>query len=431
MALKDSLFHEGNLRWIVSQEGSRQTYGVPLAFEKLGCLRSFYTDVWCWHGRSLLRRGSAGFRAFATRYNAGLSPKKVNSFNRRSILWRAWLHFQRSKMSPDEQAELFIRYGEWFATQVRDGLARQHLNSERDCFFGFNTNSMETLELLKQKKIFTIVDQIDPGRVEEEMVLAEAERWPGWEKISGRLPETYWQRLRQEWELADAVLVNSEWSRDALIQQGVAEEKIMVVPLAIDIVYEHLSQPIQAVGRLKVIWLGSVILRKGIQYLIEAARLLADENIEFIVAGPIGISAEVCKSFPANVKVLGRVTRDQLTSIYEQGHVFVLPTVSDGFAITQLEAMAHGLPVIATPNCGRVVTDGLDGLVVPARDGAALAAALARLNADRPLIADMSRNALETIKQYDLSSNGRAISAEAQARRLGKNSCMGASKITK
>ena len=402
---------------------------MPLAFERLGSLQLFFTDVWCWHGRSLLRRGAAGFRAFATRYNAGLPAGKVNSFNRRSILRRAWLHFRKSQMSPDEQADFFVQYGEWFATQVRDRLARQHLNPERDCFFGFNTNSLETLELLKQKKIFTIVDQIDPGRVEEDMVLAEAKRWPGWEEIPGRLPETYWQRLRQEWELADAVLVNSEWSRDALIQQGIPARKIMVVPLAIHIHPEHLSPPIQAVGKLKVIWLGSVILRKGIQYLIEAARLLADENIEFIVAGPIGISTEVCRSFPANVKLLGRVTRDQLTSIYEKGHVFVLPTVSDGFAITQLEAMAHGLPVIATPNCGRVVTDGVDGLVVPTGDGAALAAALARLNSDRPLIADMSRNALETIKQYDLPSNGRAISAEAQARRFGKNSCMGANKI--
>jgi glycosyltransferase involved in cell wall biosynthesis len=235
------------------------------------------------------------------------------------------------------------------------------------------------------------------------------------------LPETYWQRLREEWELADAVLVNSDWSRDALIEQGVPGRKIMVVPLAINIHHEHLGQPIKAVGRLKVIWLGSVILRKGIQYLIEAARLLVDENIEFILAGPIGISAEVCKSFPANVKILGRVTRDQLTLIYQQGHIFVLPTVSDGFAITQLEAMAHGLPVIATPNCGRVVTDGVDGLVVPARDSVALAAALARLNADRQLIAEMSRNALETIKLYDLPSNGWMINAATEARRLDNN----------
>jgi glycosyltransferase involved in cell wall biosynthesis len=412
---------EVGMRWIVSQEGSRQTYGVPLAFEKVGCLRQFYADVWCRVGRSWLKRGPAGARALATRYNGGIPAQKVVSFNRRGLAWRAWQHFRRHQMSPEEQANLFIHYGQWFATMVRDRVAQLPLDAERDCFFGFNTNCLETLELLKAKKIFTVVDQIDPGLVEEEMVLDEAARWPGWEKIPGRLPEKYWQRLRQEWDLADAILVNSEWSQEALVRQGVAGKKIMVVPLAIDLHHEHSAPLVRATGQLKVIWLGSVILRKGIQYLIEAARLLLRENIEFILAGPMGISRKVVHTFPANVKAIGRVTRDQLSTIYQQGHVFVLPTISDGFAITQLEAMAHGLPVIATPNCGRVVTDGFDGLVVPARDGAALANALARLNADRPLITEMSRNAVETVKRYDLPSNAYLINTETQSRRLGKN----------
>jgi glycosyltransferase involved in cell wall biosynthesis len=409
-----------SLRWIVAQEGSRQTYGVPVAFEKLGCLRLFYTDVWCRFGRSWLRRGSAGPRALATRYHEGLPRERVMSFNRRSVLWRGWYHFRRPHLSPEEQAKVFIHYGRWFATRVRDRLAELSLDAEKDCFFGFNTNSLEILEFLKSKGVFTVLDQIDPGQVEEDMILAEAERWPGWEKLPGRLPESYWQRMRQEWDLADAILVNSEWSRDALAGQGVPRKKIMVVPLAIDLNAESLPPPIQATGPLQVIWLGSVILRKGIQYLIAAARLLASENIEFILAGPMGLSAQVVKTFPPNVRVLGRVTRDQLSSIYQKGHVFVLPTMSDGFAITQLEAMAHGLPVVATPNCGRVVVNGVNGLMVPAGDAVALAQALARLNANRQLITEMSRRALETVKKYDLPTNGRAINAETQLRQLIK-----------
>jgi glycosyltransferase involved in cell wall biosynthesis len=410
---------EIGMRWIVSQEGTRQTYGVPLAFEKAGCLRLFYADVWCRVGRSWLKRGSAGPRAFATRYNRGIPSQKVVSFNRRGLAWRAWQHFRRPHMSPEKQANSFIHYGQWFASMVRKRLARLPLDPDHDCFFGFNTNSLETLELLKAKNIFTVVDQIDPGLVEEEMILEESARWPGWEKIPGRLPEEYWQRLHQEWDLADAILVNSEWSREALVRQGVAGKKIMVVPLAIELGHLNSMQPVHPSGQLKVIWLGSVILRKGIQYLIEAARLLLGENIEFILAGPVGISRQVVDTFPSNVKVIGRVTRDQLSMIYQQGHVFALPTVSDGFAITQLEAMSHGLPVVVTPNCGRVVTDGFDGLVVPARDGLALAKALARLNADRELITEMSRNALETVKNYDLPSNANLINVETQLRRFG------------
>ena len=252
------------------------------------------------------------------------------------------------------------------------------LDPARDGFFAFSTNCLEALELLKDRGIFTIVDQIDPGLVEENIVLEEAERWPGWEGIPGRISQNYWDRLKAEWAAADLVLVNSNWSRQALVQQGVPLEKIIVIPLAVDLAKDHVLEPVNPEGPLKVLWLGSVILRKGIQYLVEAARMLEKHGVEFLLAGPLGISEQAIRSFPPNIKVLGRVTRDQLGVYYRQAHLFVLPTLSDGFAVTQLEAMAHGLPVITTPNCGDVVHEGMDGFIVPVRDSQALA------DADRP-----------------------------------------------
>jgi len=83
--------------------------------------------------------------------------------------------------------------------------------------------------------------------------------------------------------------------------------------------------------------------------LIEAARLLTHEDVRFDIVGPIGISRDAVASAPSNMRFHGRVSRDQAADWYRQSDVFVLPTISDGFALTQLEAMAHGLPVIATP----------------------------------------------------------------------------------
>jgi glycosyltransferase involved in cell wall biosynthesis len=397
------------MSWIVAQEGSRQTYGVPVAFHRLDALRLFYVDIWCRRGRGLLRCGPKGARALATRFHPDLPPDRVVSFSPAAIWTRSLDHLLDRKASPTEISDIYCRFGEWFAKRVRRHIETIELDTERDHFLGFNTNCLETLELLRKRGIVTVVDQVDPGRVEEDIVLEESERWPGWEKAPGRIPEGYWTRLKAEWDMADIVLVNSEWSADALVRQGVPRVKIIVVPLAIDLAADHALEPVKPVGTLKVLWLGSVILRKGIQYLAEAARLLHGRNIEFLLAGPLGISERAVKSFPPNVKVLGRVTRDQLSQVYREAHVFVLPTLSDGFAITQLEAMAHGLPVVATPNCGRVVTDGRDGFIVPARDSQALADALARLNDDRPLLRVMSFNALLTILNYDLPSNARMI----------------------
>jgi glycosyltransferase involved in cell wall biosynthesis len=396
-------------RWIVAQEGSRQTYAVPVSFHRLNLLRLLYVDIWWQWGRSLLRHGPALARALGTRFNSEIPLDRVVSFTSVATLWRAAQNLRRRKLSRSEMSDEFCSFGRWYALRIRHHLRQLELNPEMDCFFGFNSNCLEALEFLKTRRVFTILDQVDPGLVEENIVLEEAGRWPGWEGVPGRMSQRYWDRVQAEWAAADLVLVNSNWSRDALVQQGVPIGKIIVVPLAIDLERDHLSRPINPKGDLKVLWLGSVILRKGIQYLVEAARLLQKTKIEFLLAGPLGISEQAVRSFPGNIKVLGRVTRDQLGHYYQQAHVFVLPTLSDGFAITQLEAMAHGLPVVTTPNCGNVVTDGVDGFIVPARDGRALADALSRLDSSRPLLSEMSGNALQTVNRYDLPSNAKLI----------------------
>lgn len=404
-------------RWIVAQEGSRQTYAVPVAFHRLRMLRLVYVDIWCHRGRSLLRRGPTLARALATRYNSEIPLTSVVSFTATATLWRAAQNLRRRKLSRSEMWDEFCSFGRWFAGRIRDDLHKRELDPQVDKFFGFNSNCLEALEFLKEQRIFTVLDQVDPGLVEENIVLEEAQRWPGWEAMPGRTSQHYWDRVKAEWAAADLVLVNSNWSRDALVQQAVPFEKIIVVPLAIDLTRDHALEPVNSEGPLKVLWLGSVNLRKGIQYLVEAARKLERQKVEFLLAGPLGISDQAVRSFPGNIKVLGRVTRDLLAHYYRQAHVFVLPTLSDGFAVTQLEAMAHALPVVTTPNCGNVVTDGVDGFIVPARDSQSLADALARLDANRPLLVEMSRNALETVKKYDLPSNAQLIDTLASRHR--------------
>ena len=365
---KPGNFADMNHNWIVAQEGSRQSYAVPLAFHRLGALRLLYADIWCRSGRGLLKKGPKGVRALAGRFKAELPAERVVSFNSSAILFKTMQHFQRGRQTPEELGETYCRFGRWFATQVRGHLERIELDPQIDAFFGFDTNSLEAMESLKERGIFTVLDQVDPGRLHEELVIEETQLWPGWQKLPGRMPQDYWDRRMAEWQIADLVLVNSDWARQAIIREGVAKEKIIVVPLAIDLAYDKLPAPIEARGTLKVLWLGNIVLGKGIQYLVEAARLLERRNIEFLLAGPMGIAPEIVRTFPASMTILGRVTRDKLSEIYRQAHVFVLPTISDGFAVTQLEAMAHGLPVVITPNCGRVVTDGVDGLKIrPAR----------------------------------------------------------------
>jgi glycosyltransferase involved in cell wall biosynthesis len=152
---------------------------------------------------------------------------------------------------------------------------------------------------------------------------------------------------------------------------------------------------------------------------VEAARALHAEQIEFILVGPVGISDSAIRSFPSNIELLGPVTRAEVGEVFRSAHVFVLPTLSDGFGVTQLEAMAYGLPVITTSNCGKIVVDGVNGFIVPARDSQRLAWALSRLAGDRALLRELSCAALQTIEAYAIPSNGRVINQQVARVGLG------------
>jgi glycosyltransferase involved in cell wall biosynthesis len=171
-----------------------------------------------------------------------------------------------------------------------------------------------------------------------------------------------------------------------------------------------------------VLWLGQVNVRKGIHYLLEAARLLEKEVVEFWVAGPLGIRKEVTALASKNVKWLGPVPRSETPALYQQCDVFLLPTLSDGFALTQLEALAHGLPVIVTPNCGRVVEDGVTGFVIPARNAQALADTILRFMRNPNLVQEMSPKCRETAAMFSIDAYGQRLveiinqRMEAQAR---------------
>jgi len=98
------------------------------------------------------------------------------------------------------------------------------------------------------------------------------------------------------------------------------------------------------------------------------------------------------------VKWFGPVTRKETAEKYKAADVFILPTLSDGFAITQLEAQAHGLPVISSKHCGGVVEHGHNGIILQEPSVACIAAAI------RDCVADPNR--LQTLSAASCVQNG-------------------------
>jgi glycosyltransferase involved in cell wall biosynthesis len=393
------------MQWIVSQIGAREHYAIPRAFHRSNQLGRLYTDAWCRWGRSLLKHLPEPARSLSGRFHPEIPSRLVTSFTGRSIYDAVRERFFYDNPTDDEYYKYHLDVGRRFASNVRDSIQRRFSSFEGIGFFGFSTGSHETLSLLQGTEALTVLDQISPGRVEKEIVLDEIERWPEWATTAPVIFPPFEQRTAEEWEMASRVLVNSDWSKQALIEQGVPSNKIVVVPLAYEppessSTVESSSPPTER--PLRVLWLGSVNLRKGIQYLIEAARQLTGRAIEIRVVGPLQITEQAQSRATTNLTFAERVPRRKVSEEYRSADVFVLPTLSDGFAITQLEAMAHGLPVVTTPRCGRVVTSGKDGIIIPPYDADSLAEALATLDDQRDSIPSMSAQALKTSRSYTI-----------------------------
>jgi glycosyltransferase involved in cell wall biosynthesis len=123
---------------------------------------------------------------------------------------------------------------------------------------------------------------------------------------------------------------------------------------------------------LKILWLSTLSLTKGLPYALEAARMLQGKPVRLTLVGPLAVKPDGV-SLPPNAEWIGPVPRSQTSALYSAHDVFLFPTLSDGFGITQLEALAHGMPVIATPNCGNVVENAVSGFIVPPRDAKGIA----------------------------------------------------------
>lgn len=401
---------DANSQALVFQLGAREHYLAARSFARHGRLACLATDFWSSAQGTAWRRWrwlpKAALSALA-RHHPALDGQRVISFPALGV-FRYGLGVVAGIGRHDS------RIADFMAARV-GRLAPPH-----GVFFGYSYESLEMLRAERRRGVFTILCQTDPGPAHYRMAEAERKQWPEFGAAAGG----FWtrereERLRGEWELADVIVVNSEWSRDSIVAEGADPAKVEILPLAYEIggegagergaVSEGAPGAYSAASPLKVLWLGNLTLAKGIQYLVAAARRLEGEPVEFVVAGTSYIAPAVLANGPKNVRWLGRIPRSATSELYRQCQVFVFPTLSDGFGITQLEALGHGLPVIATHNCARVVEEGVTGFMVPARDVQALAEAILRFVRHPGLARQMRADCHKGVGAFSVSAYGQRL----------------------
>ncbi len=397
--------------WICCQIGSREHYAIPRVLHRENKLALLLTDFWSRRPGVLSAVPVTGVRKLAERRHDDLATAEVYDTGFSRVLFD--LAARRKKWSLWETT---FRRDDWFQEQVLRVLERRYraqLAREPGVFFAYSYAARRLLKFFRELGWTTILGQIDPGIVEENLVAEEVRRNPDLRTRWERAPAGYWANWREELELADRIAVNSVWSRNALIETGVSEEKIAVLPLA----YERPVKPVSgkayprefsAKRPMRVLFLGQVNLRKGVRILFEAAEKLKGEPIEFWMVGPTDLVVpERFRSSP-QFRWVGPVSRSESQRFYSEADLFLLPTLSDGFALTQLEAQAHALPVIASKFCGDVVEDGRNGVLLDPLSGDRLAEVLRVLCEEPERLARLSAES-RIDERFSLESLGQNL----------------------
>ncbi len=193
------------------------------------------------------------------------------------------------------------------------------------------------------------------------------------------LPSLLFWRLEREYERCDYIIVPSPIARQSFAAAGL-HEKAIVVHAGVD---HHFFIPpavFDPQSLFRVCYVGRVELAKGVPYLLQAWKQLDLANAELVLVGEIAPEMNsVIKEFALpNVRFTGSLASSQVADCYRASHLFAFPSVNEGLARVLFEAMASGLPVVATEKSGAedLITKAVEGTIVPARDAAALAEAI-------------------------------------------------------
>lgn len=399
--------------WIVCQLGAREHYAVAQALHRRGQLDRLVTDAWCPPGAMV----GLAKRSLRERYHAGLADARVVAANQSCIAFELQARARGLTGWP-----LIMARNDWFQNMAVARLTKAVTGGGPLTLFAYSYAALDIFRHARAQGWRTVLGQIDPGLPEERIVSRLYEANPEQRGQWQPAPVEYWRRWREECEIADSIVVNSEWSRRALIEESVPAEKIRIVPLAYEAPPEvtdfkrEYPERFTSGRPLRVLFLGQINLRKGTGPLFDAIRLLTDEPVEFWFAGQRQITVPEDLEINPSVKWFGHIHRSATARFYREADVFIFPTHSDGFGLTQLEAQGWGLPVIASRFCGAVVEDGRNGTVLAEVTGPAIAEALRACLAAPERLREMAARAVAPAA-YGLENAGRTLAdvfADAQ-----------------
>jgi glycosyltransferase involved in cell wall biosynthesis len=345
---------------------------VAKALLDLGCLQKFYTSSYVSNKwlQILIERIQNKF--WSRRFLTGLAGDKVEA---------DWLYelpeiFYRKIGKKELAIQAVYNRDKKFDRHIAQKLPRH----EGDIFWGFQGSCLESLSVAKASGKTTICElsSVYPPFINN-IIEEEKQLSPEWAKTMTftHFPKDYFDRLCEEPLIADVIIGASRFTLDTLRAAGIEEKKLKYLPLGAELSHIPFTER-KNKGKtpLKVLFVGRVSQLKGIKYLMEAVNEFDPKEVELHLIGHV-VDGSILRTYKNHI-LHDPLQQYELFAAYREFDLLVLPTLFDGFGLVVIEAMAAGLPVIATTNSTgpEIVREGMNGYIVPIRSSEAIAEAI-------------------------------------------------------
>ena len=407
------------MKLAVLHPGSRMGYAIPVMLWRTGLLSSVYTDLFL-HNNSLLEKLlSQGLlpSGFCEKYLRSRMSMNIDSGCVKSMNLTGLKLFMRRRKAKNLFERLKLEYS------MTDALCRRMLldTDEFDTVYSFISASQELFASLPSKtKILDVMhpphQYLIPRLREEASNFAE---WQDYQDPYVKDAENILvERESYELEQADIILSPSKFVLGVL-KDVLPDKKTNVLyspyplPLWVNS-YTHgafLEAKQQTKTKLRLLFVGSVTLRKGIQYLLPAVKELEKLDIELHVVGKLNINPKKISEYADVCQFKGFMSKSELSAEYKWADVFVFPSIAEGSAGVIYEAMSFGLPIITTYAAGSVVRDSIDGFVIQQLSTENLIDKISSLYFNRSLLEEMSVNVIERIDRFNVENLSGELSA--------------------
>jgi alpha-maltose-1-phosphate synthase len=379
------------------------TYQACLAFQEAGLLRSFETGFYSKQSR-FLKFGLSLFpssfkstieRELRRRIQPGLRDEYIHTHVFWDMLFTYVARWSGSRRWTEKSMY-------WRNHRLGLTVARVIDQERPSAVYCYETTAVEAFQACTKVGSLKILEHIS-GHYETYRHTAEEEI-----KLHSEFAEDLRlgdsEKGRQQWiqesKMADAIVVPSAFVAKTLIDIGISQDRMTIIPYGVDTERFHPRSEARTSGPFRILYAGRIHPMKGVIYLLEAFKQLKLANVELIFVGSGDFSAKGWLPYRGIFRHIPRVPYEEMPDYYRNADLFIFPSLHEGSALVTYEAMASGLPVITTENAGSVIRNGEDGWIVPIRDVDVLKQKMSLMMADRELRESISAKARARAEQF-------------------------------